>query len=73
MNQVFIRGIALPGSVRGVTVFAPDDDFIVFINTNLCPETQSKAITHELRHIQLNHFYNDDLVVINEMEAEKVI
>ena len=72
MGQIFIRGLALPGKVRGVTIFAPDDDFVVFINTDLCEETQSKAIEHELRHIKMNHFYNEEPVIINEIEAGAV-
>ncbi len=70
MNRIFIKGLELPGTVRGVTVLAPDDDFMVFINTNLCLETQQKAIAHEVRHIKQDHFYNDDPVVVNELEAE---
>lgn len=69
MNQIFIRGIDLPGSIRGVTV-EENDDFFVFINTCLCPETQAKATAHEIRHIKADHFYHDDPVVINEMEAD---
>lgn len=56
--------------MRGVTVAAPDDDFIVFVNDSLCPDTQRKAAEHELRHIQLDHFYHDEPVVINELEAK---
>lgn len=70
VNCVFIRGLAMPGSVRGVTVAAPDDDFMVFVNTNLCPDTQAKAAAHEIRHIRLDHFYNEEPVVINEIEAK---
>lgn len=68
MGQIFIRGIALPGKIRGVTVQV-QDDFIVFINTCLCPATQRKATAHEIRHIKQNHFFHDDPVVINEIEA----
>lgn len=56
--------------MRGVTVAAPDDDFIVFVNDSLCPDTQRKAAEHELRHIRLDHFYHDEPVVINELEAK---
>ena len=70
MDQIFIKGIALPGHVRGVTVMAPNDDFMVFINTNLCPETQQRAIAHEVRHIRQDHFYNEDPVIVNELEAD---
>lgn len=70
MNQIFIRGIELPGSVRGVTVKNGDDDFIVFINTCLSPQVQTAATIHEIRHIKKDHFYNQDPVIINEFEAQ---
>lgn len=69
MDNIYIRGLPLPGKIRGVTVLAPDDDFVVFINTNLCESTQAKAKEHELRHIRMDHFYNHDPVIINELEA----
>ena len=53
MNNIYIRGVALPGRVRGVTVKDDEDDYNVYINTQLCP----------------NHFYNDAPVIINELEA----
>lgn len=71
MNRIFIRRIYMPGKVRGVTIAAPDDDFVVFINDALRPEVQRAAAEHELRHIKLDHFYDDDPVVISELEASK--
>ena len=69
VNQIFIQGADMPSKVRCVTIAAPDDDFMVFVNTNLCPDTQAKAAAHEIRHIRLDHFYNQEPVVINEIEA----
>lgn len=69
MDRIFIRGIALPGSVRGASVKV-GDDYVVFVNTNLCPAAQNRAARHEIRHIRLDHFYNQEPVIINEMEAE---
>ncbi len=69
LNCIFIRRLALPGSVRGVAVAAPDDDFIVFVNDSLCPDAQRAAAEHELRHIRLDHFYDEEPVVISELEA----
>ncbi|MDY5007628.1 hypothetical protein [Candidatus Allofournierella merdipullorum] len=69
MNCIFIRRLALPGTVRGVAVAAPDDDFVVFVNESLCPDAQREAAEHELRHIRLDHFYDDEPVVISELEA----
>ena len=69
MNQIFVRGIEMPGSVRGVTAMV-QDDFFVFINSCLSPEAQKEATLHEVRHIKLEHFYNQDPVIINEFEAQ---
>lgn len=69
MNRVFIRGITLPGRVRGVTVKDEDDDYNIYINTVLCPEAQQRAIDHEIRHISRDHFFDDAPVICNEWEA----
>ena len=69
MNRIFIRCLALPGTVRGCVVAAPDDDFVVFVNECLCPDAQRAAAEHELRHIRLDHFYDEEPVVISELEA----
>lgn len=68
MNSIFINAIDLPAKVRGVTV-KYQDDFYVFINDCLCPETQQKAVEHEIRHIKMDHFYNSEPVVVNEIQA----
>lgn len=69
MNCIFIRGLELPSRVRGVTVIDGQEDYNVYINTNLCPETQRRAIEHEMIHIRDDHFYDSEPVVINEMDA----
>ena len=69
MNCIFIRQLSLPGTVRGVAVAAPDDDFMIFVNDALCPDAQREAAEHELRHMRLDHIYDDEPVVINELEA----
>lgn len=69
MNCIFIRRLTLPGTVRGCVVTAPDDDFLVFVNDALCPNAQRAAAEHELRHIRLDHFYDEEPVVISELEA----
>ena len=68
MNEIFIRGLQMPATSRGVVVEI-EDDFIVFINTELCPECQRRTIIHEIEHIKRDHFYKDDLVVADEREA----
>lgn len=46
----------------------------VFVKNSpvLCPETQRTATMHELCHIKKEHFYNEEPVVYNEMEAVSV-
>lgn len=68
VDCVFIRCIDLPAKVRGVTV-KYQDDFYVFINSCLCSHTQRKVVEHEIRHIKMNHFYNSEPVIINEIQA----
>ncbi len=70
MNMIFIRGLSLPGKVRGVTVKDSDDNYNIYVNTNLNPEQQQKAIAHELKHIDKNHFYNENTAVENELDVE---
>lgn len=68
MNQIFVKKIALPAKVKGMAVEI-EDDFFVFINENLSLKAQKYAADHELQHVKLNHFYNDDPVIINELEV----
>ncbi len=67
--MIFIRGIALPGSVRGVTVKDSDDNYNIYVNTNLNPELQELTVAHELKHINSNHFYSEHSAVENEQEV----
>lgn len=68
MNQIFIKKIALPAKVKGMAVEI-EDDFFVFVNENLSLKAQHRAADHELRHVKLDHFYNNDPVIINELEV----
>lgn len=69
MNEVFIRGIVLPYHVRGITIKDENGDFNIYINSNLCPCAQQEAIEHEMRHVKLNHLFDDTSVYSNEFEA----
>lgn len=69
MEAIFIRGIELPPTIKGVTVVDCDGNYNVYINTLLSYDIQRKTQKHELKHIIKDHFYNHDPVVINELEA----
>ena len=68
-NYIFVRMIALPSTVPAVVVPNDDSTFDIYINSTLPEETQIKALEHELEHIRRDHFYNDDSVCENELEA----
>ena len=46
-----------------------DGTFDIYINQNLPEEWQEAALRHELNHIRMDHFYNEDPVAANEAEA----
>lgn len=72
MGDIFVRGLKLPYSVKGVTVLDNDGNFNVYINILLSYETQQRATAHEIRHIKKEHFYDYEPVVHNELEADAV-
>lgn len=68
VDRVIVRGIDLPAKVHGVTV-KYQDDFYVFINSCLCSETQKRTVEHEIKHIKMDHFYNSEPVIVNELQV----
>ena len=68
-NNIFIRSVPLPETVRAVVLPNDDSTFDIYINSNLPEELQHLALNHELEHIRRDHFYNDDPVWLNEQEA----
>lgn len=68
-NNIFIRLLALPYSVRAVVLPNPDCTFDIYINSNLPEELQQAALEHELNHIRKDHFYDYNPVWLNEQEA----
>ncbi|WP_458862332.1 hypothetical protein [Acidaminobacterium chupaoyuni] len=69
MDRIFIRPLALPARVHAVTVTDENGDFNVYVNTQICSALQEDACVHELRHIRLQHFYDHEPVIINELLA----
>ena len=69
MNVIVIRGIEMPIAVQGVTLPDANGDFNVYINTKCSDEQRRQVADHEIKHITLDHFYNDDPVIVNELEA----
>lgn len=72
LGDIFIRGIELPLTVKGVTVLDCDGNFNVYINILLSYETQRNATKHEIKHIKKDHFYDYEPVIHNELEANAI-
>lgn len=67
--MIIVRYIPLPTTVYGITVPNDNGDFSVYINSKLSDQKQKEAVEHEIKHIELDHFYSDDPVRLNELEA----
>ena len=55
----YVRLAPLPLSVDGVTLPNNDGSFDIYLNSRHPKQKQDETLTHELNHIQQDHFYND--------------
>lgn len=69
MIDYYVRLIALPVRVEGVTVPNSDGSFSIYINSVLSEQKRSAVLEHELRHIMAEHFYLDMPVENMERQA----
>lgn len=67
MENIIVRFIDM--DVPGVTVLDSDGNYNIYINARLSFEQRRKVYDHELRHIDLDHFYDGRSVAENEKEA----
>lgn len=69
MNEKVIRKLKLPPHVYALTVKDENDDYNIYLNSECSPETQKKALRHELIHVERDHFYNEMTISEKEVEA----
>lgn len=70
MNEIFVRTINLPHTVRGVTVIDDNGDFNIYINAKLSPSQQIAVLEHEKRHINYDDFSSFEDIHKIERRAE---
>ena len=70
MNDIFVRTISLPHTVRGVTVIDDEGDFNIYINNKLAPSQQLEVLEHEKRHIHYDDFASFEDIRKIERRAE---
>ena len=66
MDNIIIRYISLPITVRAFTLPDPQGDYNVYINKDLSSEQQKKSLEHEKRHIECDDFIKEMSAVMIE-------
>lgn len=57
-DDIVVRYIDLPCSIKGVTQYDENGTANIYINAKLNDEQQRIGLSHELRHVRRNDFYN---------------
>ena len=70
MIDYYVRTVALPITVEGVSVPNDDGTFDIYINARLPQEKQEEVMAHELRHLEAEHFYVDIPLRVAEQQAD---
>ncbi len=71
MNDVIVRLISMPMSVRAFTVPDAQGDYNIYLNEALSDEQLQKSFLHEQRHIERGDFYKDMPARMIENAAKK--
>ena len=58
-EEILIRYVELPISIRGMTQYDEDGTPLIFINARHSFTVQQEAIAHELEHVRRDDGYND--------------
>lgn len=70
MIDYYVRTVALPIAVEGVSVPNDDGTFDIYINARLPQKKQEEVLAHELRHLEAEHFYVDIPLRVAEQQAD---
>ena len=72
MDDVFIREVCMPLSLRAFTLLDMNGDYNVFVNPDLSEESKIKALDHEKKHIENGDFYSNETAANLEDVLEKL-
>ena len=73
MNEnIIVRYIPLPVTVRAFTLPDSQGDYNVYINCDLSSEQQKKSFEHEMCHIENGDFFRDETAVSIENGIKKL-
>ena len=69
MEEVVVRYINLPMTVRGITAVDEDGNYNVYINSKLSSDRQRIALEHEMTHVNRGDFQSfDDIEDIENID-----
>ncbi len=70
----WVRFVEFPNMAsESVVASHGDGTFTIYINTLFCEERQRDRLSHELRHLEENHFYRDELTIAQiERQADGI-
>ena len=69
MNEIYVRLLALPMTIRGVTVTDDEGDYNIYRNSSLTPDQQKLVLKHEMTHIERNDFDSfSDIFEIEDLD-----
>lgn len=70
----WVRFVEFPNMAsESVVASHGDGTFTIYINTLFCEERQKDRLQHELRHLEENHFYRDELTITQiERQADDI-
>ncbi len=73
MNEnIIIRIIDMPITIKGVTIPSNDGYYNIYINARYSVDHQNKTLRHELKHVRNFDFDNFDNIKIIEKRANAV-
>jgi hypothetical protein len=59
MDNIYLRYISLPPTIKGLTVQDEAGDYNIYVNTRLTYEANRQTLQHEIKHIASNDFFKD--------------
>ena len=69
MNEIYVRLLSLPMTIRGVTVTDEEGDYNIYINSSHTPDQQKLVLKHEMTHIERNDFASfSDIFEIEDLD-----
>lgn len=71
MNDIIIRVVDMPESIRALTIRDPENDYNIYLNCRLSQERLLQAYMHELQHIRSGDFDSSESVDLIEIYAHR--